>query len=87
MSPTCHISGKKHISVGTCTFIGKNARIEAVTQYASMEYNPHIVIGDNVCINQNFHCTCAKFISIGTAHPLLPTVESLTSFILMRISM
>ena len=65
MSPTCRISGKKHISVGACTFIGKNARIEAVTQYAGVTYVPRIVIGDNVCINQNFHCTCAKFISIG----------------------
>lgn len=65
MSPTCRISGKKHISVGSCTFIGKNARIEAVTQYASKAYNPRIVIGDNVCINQNFHCTCARFVSIG----------------------
>ena len=66
MSPICRISGKQHISVGACTFIGKNARIEAVTQYAGVSYEPRIVIGDNVCINQNFHCTCAKLISIGS---------------------
>ena len=65
MSPTCRISGKQHISVGVCTFIGKNARIEAVTQYAGVAYAPRIIIGDNVCINQNFHCTCAQLVSIG----------------------
>ena len=66
MYPTCRISGKQHISVGACTLIGKMARIEAVIQYAGVAYAPRIVIGDNVCINQNFHCTCAKLISIGS---------------------
>ena len=28
-------------------------------------FNPAIIIGDNVVINQNFHCTCANSIIIG----------------------
>ena len=63
--PVCRIIGKKYISVGNGSSIGKNARVEAITNYAGITYTPHIVIGDNVCINQNFHCTCAKSVLIG----------------------
>lgn len=63
--PVIRISGKKYIDIGEACAIGKNARIEAVCKYNDKYYTPSIVIGSNVCINQNFHCTCASSIIIG----------------------
>lgn len=63
--PVCRIAGKKNISVGKNVLIEKGARIEAITKYGKNIYTPEILIGDNVCINQNFHCTCADSIVIG----------------------
>lgn len=33
--------------------------------YITESFNPLIRIGKNVCINQNFHCTCAESVIIG----------------------
>ena len=64
-TPNCKIVNRKHISIGDRTVIGKFARIEPVCVYAGKKYNPLIEIGNEVCINQNFHCTCAQSIIIG----------------------
>ena len=39
-------------------------RIETVENYAGILFQPRIIIGNNVVINQNFHCTCAESIII-----------------------
>ena len=65
LSPTCLICNKRNIVIGKNTLIGKFARIEPVINYSGIKYDPLIEIGSNVCINQNFHCTCAKSIKIG----------------------
>lgn len=65
LRPIIRISGKKYIDIGDACFIGKNARIEAIYRYNEKYYSPSIVIGSNVCINQNFHCTCASSVIIG----------------------
>ena len=59
------IIGYKNIFVGDRCFFGPNLRLEAITCYAGEQFYPQIEIGDNVCINQNFHCTCAESIKIG----------------------
>lgn len=63
--PFIKISGRKYICIGNSCYIGKNARIEAVYKYNDKYYTPQIIIGNDVCINQNFHCTCASSINIG----------------------
>lgn len=64
--PFCKIEGKRNIKIGNNCIIEKNARIEAIISYAGGQYSPTIIIEDNVCINQNFHCTCADSIIIGS---------------------
>lgn len=59
------IKGKKYIEIGKNTRISKHVRIEAIDKYASSSYSPSITIGNNVLINQNFHCTCANSVRIG----------------------
>ena len=59
------IVGHDRIDVGDNCWIGDNLRLEAICKYGGRVYSPHIVIGDDVCINQNFHCTCGERIEIG----------------------
>lgn len=59
------IRGHKNILIGENCWIGDNLRLEAVSYYAGKKYRPYLYIGDNVCINQNFHCTCAEKVIIG----------------------
>lgn len=63
--PVCKIINKKNIAIGENTVIEKFARIEPVLSYATEKFKPLIKIGNNVCINQNFHCTCAQSVIIG----------------------
>lgn len=63
--PVCKIVNKKNISIGDNSNIGKFVRLEPVVCYELNHYTPHIKIGNEVCINQNFHCTCAKSVIIG----------------------
>ncbi len=59
------ISGYNRISIGNCCVLDKNLRMEAITQYSNETFSPELIIGDNVIINQNFHCTCAERVIIG----------------------
>ncbi len=58
------ITGKRNIFLGK-VFVLNGARIEAVTKYEGVSFNPKIEIQDNVMINQNLHMTCAESIIIG----------------------
>lgn len=58
------IRNKKKISIGKNVTIRKNARIEVVTKYNNIIYNPSLIIGDNVTIEYNIHLTCAYKIII-----------------------
>ncbi len=57
------IVGKNHIELGK-SLIERNARIEAVTNYQNIKFNPRIIIKDEVSIQQNLHLTCADEIII-----------------------
>ena len=59
------IKSAKDIHIGNRCTIMAGARIEAISNYEGVNFNPHIIINDRVCINQNFHCTCADYIEIG----------------------
>lgn len=57
--------GLRSIKIGEGSKIMAGLRLEAVPDYCGVKFNPKIVIGDSVCINQNFHCTCASNVEIG----------------------
>lgn len=46
-------------------FVHYNARIEGVSSYAGIDYNPEIILDNNCSIQQNIHITCAERIYIG----------------------
>jgi len=53
------------LHVGSKVFIRDFARLEGVHHYAGVLFNPSIIIGNNVSIEQNLHLTCANEVSIG----------------------
>jgi len=53
------------LSLGENVFILDNARIEGINSYKDEQFNPNIIIENNVSIQQNCHLTCAKKIHIG----------------------
>lgn len=54
-----------HMELYNRVVIFDRARIEAVTKYVGILYNPRIILHDNVQIQQNLHLTCASKIEIG----------------------
>ena len=59
------IKGARFISIGDNSTFGNCLRLEAVSQYGGGRFEPKIIIGKGVAINQNFHCTCAESVIIG----------------------
>ena len=59
------IEGKKNIFLGNHSLIRNYARIEAIKEYRNQKFNPKLVIGDNVLIEQGVHLTCATELVIG----------------------
>lgn len=55
----------KNIEIGDNFYLGPNARIEAVKVYNGVVFEPRILIGNHVTIEQNLHLTCASTVSIG----------------------
>jgi acetyltransferase-like isoleucine patch superfamily enzyme len=53
------------LNLGYKTFIRNNARIEGVSCYENVTFNPTIILGNYVSIEQNLHLTCAEKIVIG----------------------
>lgn len=53
------------LSLGENVRIFKNCRIEGVFSYNNINFNPSIIIGNNVSVQQNLHLTCANSIIIG----------------------
>lgn len=59
------IKHKKHIFFKGSAYVMPGCRIEPVLRYEGCEFNPTVVIEDQVSINQYIHLTCANKISIG----------------------
>lgn len=55
----------KYLATGDHVFVRDAARIEGISTYLSHKYDPKIVLGNKVSIEQNLHLTCANSISIG----------------------
>ncbi|MEQ9116859.1 acyltransferase [Fulvivirga sp.] len=63
------------IELGNNVHIFKHARIEGIRYYQGEKYNPKIVLGDNVFIQQNLHLTCANSIIIEANTAIAPNVS------------
>ncbi len=59
------ISGKRHIFLRDGVNILPNARIEAISYYNGVSYEPKIEIGERTSFGQNLHMICCKELTIG----------------------
>ncbi len=51
--------------IGDNVYIGKHARIESIEFWNGKMYEPEILMGNDVSIEQNLHLICAGFLEIG----------------------
>lgn len=59
------ISGKGFIAIGDrCTF-GPHLRMDAVAEYGYQRFNPKLIIGNDVVINDYCHIGCVNEVKIG----------------------
>jgi acetyltransferase-like isoleucine patch superfamily enzyme len=58
------IYNKKHIFLGKNVMIRDFARIEPIKNWGDQVFDPHIIIGDNVSIEQGLHLTCINKVII-----------------------
>lgn len=61
---TSYIFGLKYMTIGSVS-IGRQCRIEMITEYNSKKLTPKLVIGENVNINDRVHIGCANYVEIG----------------------
>ncbi len=59
-----HIT-KKYVYLGEKVYIGYNARIQGVSRFNNVCFNPKIEFGRGASVQQNGHITCANNIRIG----------------------
>lgn len=63
--PRFSIRGGKKIKIGNNFLAMNNCRIEAWEQYENDKFNPEIVIGDNVSLNEGCHISSINAVYIG----------------------
>ncbi|WP_435219089.1 DapH/DapD/GlmU-related protein [Luminiphilus sp. nBUS_07] len=63
--PPIYIRGAECISFGSNVSSGPGLRVEAITNYRKFQYNPRIVIGDNVSFNFNVHIGAVSLVEVG----------------------
>jgi acetyltransferase-like isoleucine patch superfamily enzyme len=59
------IKGAKYITVGKSFVANRNLRLQAITDYMGIRYEPQITIGNNVKVNPNCHIAALKKTTIG----------------------
>lgn len=59
------IKNPQYISIGNCFSSLYNLRLEAWDKYGLNEYNPEIIIGNNVCFNTDVHIGAINKVWIG----------------------
>jgi acetyltransferase-like isoleucine patch superfamily enzyme len=59
------MTGTKNITIGKSFVANRNLRLQAITAYGGLNYDPQITIGDNVTINPNCHIAALRKITIG----------------------
>lgn len=72
-----NLNGCQYMEIGNNCIFGKYSKIDCISSYANNEYNPRLVIGNSVFINDFFMLLCADSIKIGNdtmiAHNVLIT--------------
>lgn len=63
--PNAYIRGASHISIGANFQAGRLFWLEAVTRHGGRIYDPHIVIKDNVALNESVHIAATNYVEIG----------------------
>jgi len=53
------------ITLGSSCHVWPGCRIEGISCYGKQQFSPHIIVGDNVGIQQNCHITAASVLKIG----------------------
>lgn len=61
----CLMLTPRYISICKNVYVEKHCRIEAVTSYNGMKFQPSIVFEEGASVQQNLHLTCASQITIG----------------------
>jgi acetyltransferase-like isoleucine patch superfamily enzyme len=59
------VQGGKFIEIGHSTILGKDCRIEALSDYYGQRFSPKIVIGNSAVINPLCHIGCINEVNIG----------------------
>ena len=59
------IKNPKYITIGNNFSALDRFRIEAWDEYQGEQYNPEIIIGENVCFNTDIHIGCINKVIIG----------------------
>jgi Acetyltransferase (isoleucine patch superfamily) len=62
---TTVVRGRKHITFNGRLLVGKYCRIEAISENNGVKYNPNLVFGKNVRMNDFVHIGCTNFVSLG----------------------
>ena len=65
IKPNAVLAGLSHISIGKNFIAGDFLKLEAVTRFQGMTFNPRIVIGDNVSVNDFVHIGATNHVEIG----------------------
>lgn len=59
-----YIFGLKYMNIGSVQ-IGRQCRVEMITEYNKKKLTPKLIIGENVNINDRVHIGCANYVEIG----------------------
>jgi len=63
--PSAQLFGLGSMTIGKNFMAGEHLRMEAISRYGPVLYNPRIVIKDNVCLNDFVHIGAVSYIEIG----------------------
>ena len=66
VKPNFYINGEENISIGNRFRAGVYLRLEALNMFNNQTFNPSIVIGDDVSIQDFCHIGCVEKIEIGS---------------------
>ncbi len=61
------LSGIKYMKIGKNFSTGRFLILEAIYNYNETNYNPQLIIKDNVRINESIHIGCTNYIEIGNS--------------------
>lgn len=59
------LSGIKYMKIGKNFSTGRFLILEAICNYNGINYNPQLIIKDNVRINESIHIGCTNYVEVG----------------------